>query len=164
MDVSPTSFDAAKVLEELAETMRPLAAQNGNTIRVQAESEALRAKTDAQKLRQSVLNLLSNACKFTRDGEIEVTCGRRMLNRVPQLVITVRDTGIGMSAAELKVALEPFRRVDRPDVLEQPGTGLGLPLAKALTEANYAAFKIESEPRAGTAIEIAFPKARLAGR
>ena len=140
--------------------MEPAAKSAGILMSEQIDLTLPAVVADERSLEQIVLNLLSNAIKFTKRG------GKVVVSALPTpeggVTIAVRDTGIGMSPADLKVALEPFRRVNRPDVLEQPGTGLGLPLAKALTEANHADFRIESEPREGTSIEIAFPAARVA--
>ena len=77
-----------------------------------------------------------------------------------ELILRVKDTGIGMNESEIKDALEPFRRVTT-DGREVPGTGLGLPLTKALTEANRAVFSITSEKRKGTLVEITFPMTRV---
>ena len=75
-------------------------------------------------------------------------------------MLRVKDTGIGMNEEELKDALEPFRRVTS-DTRNVEGTGLGLPLTRALTEANRAAFAISSEPGKGTVVEITYPTTRV---
>ena len=74
-------------------------------------------------------------------------------------MIRVRDTGIGMSDAEIDVALEPFRQLATSR--NQSGTGLGLPLTKALVEANRASFTIKSKKTEGTLVEVAFPPTRV---
>jgi signal transduction histidine kinase len=74
--------------------------------------------------------------------------------------LRVKDTGIGMNPEQLRDALEPFRRVST-EGRDVPGTGLGLPLTKALAEANRAKIDIVSEPRKGTLIEITFPTTRV---
>ena len=79
---------------------------------------------------------------------------------VGELKLRVKDTGLGMSEEEIKDALEPFRRVTT-EGREAPGTGLGLPLTKALAEANRTTFTISSEPRKGTLVEITFPTTRV---
>ena len=152
--------DIGRVVAQSVQLMEPAAKSSGLLLDLQIGFDLPPVVADERSLEQIVLNLLSNAIKFTKRG------GRVVASVLPTrdggVTIAVRDTGIGMSPADLKVALEPFRRVNRPDVLEQPGTGLGLPLAKALTEANHADFRIASEPREGTSIEIAFPRARVA--
>jgi len=73
----------------------------------------------------------------------------------------VRDTGIGMSEQELATALEPFRQLATSTRWGSGGTGLGLPLTKALAQANRASFHIKSTPHAGTLVEVTFPAARV---
>jgi PAS domain S-box-containing protein len=114
---------------------------------------------DARSVRQIVLNLLSNAIKFTGAGaQIIVSTA---VTDAQEVVLRVRDTGEGMSDQELKAALEPFRQLATASRWGSSGTGLGLPITKALTEANQATFKISSALHDGTMVEIAFPAARV---
>jgi PAS domain S-box-containing protein len=152
--------DVGRVVTQALHLMEPAAKSAGVLLTEQIAYALPPVFADERSLEQIALNLLSNAIKFTKRGGKVVASVLATIEG--GITVSVRDTGIGMSPADLKVALEPFRRVNRPDVLEQPGTGLGLPLAKALTEANHAQFRIESEPRAGTLIEIAFPPSRVA--
>jgi signal transduction histidine kinase len=110
---------------------------------------------DARSLRQIVLNLLSNSIKFTTaGGQVIVSTAR---SDAGEVVLRVRDTGIGMSEEELATALEPFRQVATATRAAAVGTGLGLPLTKALAEANRAHFRINSAPNEGTLVEVSFP-------
>jgi PAS domain S-box-containing protein len=114
---------------------------------------------DARSVRQIVLNLLSNAIKFTGAGaQIIVSTA---LTDTQEIVLRVRDTGEGMSDQELKAALEPFRQLATASRWGSSGTGLGLPITKALAEANHARFKISSALHDGTMVEIAFPATRV---
>ena len=112
---------------------------------------------DQRSMRQILLNLLSNAVKFTATGGQIIIAAR--LEDNGELTLKVSDSGPGMSAAEVETALEPFRSQSRDRAAE--GTGLGLPLTKALAEANRARFAILSEPGRGTSIEITFPVTRV---
>jgi PAS domain S-box-containing protein len=114
---------------------------------------------DARSIRQIVLNLLSNSIKFTGAGgqvivSTAVTDGRGVALRV-------RDTGEGMSDQELKAALEPFRQLATASRWGSSGTGLGLPITKALAEANHAVFNISSTVHDGTLVEVSFPASRV---
>jgi PAS domain S-box-containing protein len=112
---------------------------------------------DARSVRQIVLNLLSNSIKFTgAGGQVIVSTAVTERN---EAVLRVRDTGIGMSEKEIETALEPFRQIETSARGGSGGTGLGLPLTKALAEANRAAFAIRSNVNSGTLVEIAFPAA-----
>jgi signal transduction histidine kinase len=101
---------------------------------------------------------LSNAIKFTDPGGQVIVSAQT--SQSGELKLRVKDTGIGMTAPELKEAMEPFRRVTT-DGRDRQGTGLGLPLTKALAEANRTSFAISSEPRKGTLVEITFPVTRV---
>ncbi len=112
---------------------------------------------DERSLRQIVLNLLSNAVKFTdAGGQVIVSTA---LGDQGEAILRVRDTGIGMDDDEIALALEPFRRV--PTTRKAGGTGLGLPLTKALVEANRAALTITSVKKEGTLVEVTFPPQRV---
>ncbi len=112
---------------------------------------------DARSLRQIVLNLLSNSIKFTgAGGQVILSAAHTDDGAV---VLRVRDTGVGMSEKDLLTALEPFRQVATSP--HSGGTGLGLPLTKALAEANRARFQIKSAPKEGTLVEITFPADRV---
>jgi signal transduction histidine kinase len=112
---------------------------------------------DARSVRQIVLNLLTNSIKFTgAGGQVIVSTA---LKDDGEVALRVRDTGIGMSENDIATALEPFRQVAtsaRPG-----GTGLGLPLTKALAEANQASFRIKSAPKEGTLVEVAFAASQV---
>ena len=134
VDVAPSSFDPAEMLEDLIETVRPMAEQNGNAIRVVGVSPPGNAHSDALKIRQCVLNLLSNACKFTRNGNVEIALDRKPYNGVEQLFITVRDTGIGMSNEHLSRLFQPFVQADPSITQQYGGTGLGLTITRRLAQ------------------------------
>jgi PAS domain S-box-containing protein len=114
---------------------------------------------DERSLRQIVLNLIANSIKFTGPG------GQVIVSTVftdsREGVLRVRDTGSGMSEKDIAAALEPFRQVATSGSWGSGGTGFGLPLTKALAEANRANFSIKSAPNAGTLVEIAFPPSRI---
>ena len=114
---------------------------------------------DARSVRQILLNLLSNSIKFTgAGGQVIVSTA---LDDAGDVVLRVRDTGIGMSEKEIETALEPFRQIETSARGGSGGTGLGLPLTKALAEANRASFAIKSAPNSGTLVEITFPANRV---
>ncbi|WP_420101146.1 ATP-binding protein [Bosea sp. (in: a-proteobacteria)] len=112
---------------------------------------------DERSIRQIAINLLSNAVKFTdAGGQVIISTA---LGDQGEAILRVRDTGIGMDDDELKLALEPFRQV--PTTRRSGGTGLGLPLTKALVEANRAAMAITSVKKEGTLVEVTFPPQRV---
>ena len=110
---------------------------------------------DETKIKQILLNILSNAIKFTpRGGSVTVQSSR---TEEGAFVISATDTGIGIAADALPLVLEPFRRLEPAHRRRYPGTGLGLPLAKALVELHGGTLSIESTPDEGTTVTISLP-------
>ncbi|HYC24939.1 MAG TPA: histidine kinase dimerization/phospho-acceptor domain-containing protein, partial [Roseiarcus sp.] len=153
IDLTLAPLDANLIIQECVALMQPQAASERIIMRLSLAETLPRVVADERSLRQIMLNLMSNAVKFNEPGgQVIVSTA---MNDSGQAVIRVRDTGVGMSESEIATALEPFGQVastQRPG-----GTGLGLPLTKALTEANRAAFSIKSRKEQGTLIELAFP-------
>ncbi|MCF8479751.1 MAG: two-component sensor histidine kinase [Rhodospirillum sp.] len=114
---------------------------------------------DERALRQIVLNLLSNAVKFTpHGGRVSLSVAR---NNDGGLTLTVEDTGIGIPQEHLDLVLRPFHQVDASDTRRHDGTGLGLPLAKALVEKHGGALRLESQLGLGTRVIVGFPARRV---
>ena len=113
---------------------------------------------DRRAIRQILLNLLSNAIKFSPNGCVTVA-----VREAPGSAITlvVRDTGIGMSEAEIQIALSPFGQVANEHTRTHDGSGLGLPLVKSMAALHGAEFAIESQPDFGTTVTIVFPASRV---
>jgi signal transduction histidine kinase len=123
------------------------------------ESRLPSVVADTRSVKQIVLNLLSNAIRFTQSGgQVVVSTNYTAAGSV---ILRIRDTGIGMSSREIETALKPFQQISTRDREHSDGTGLGLPLTRALVHANRAEFEIASEPGRGTSIEITFPPARV---
>jgi PAS domain S-box-containing protein len=154
-------FTAVSLIDTADHAMRILqaeAARQHIVIRKSIGASLPRVVADVRALRQVVLNLLSNAIKYTDAGGQVFLSAQADENG--DVLLRVRDTGIGMTEHQLQDALQPFSRVDTPD-RDRQGTGLGLPLTKALVEANRAAFAMTSEPGKGTLAEIRFPATRV---
>jgi signal transduction histidine kinase len=122
------------------------------SLEVQPWPEPLRVNADSTKLRQVFLNLLSNAIKFTEpEGAISIAVESVDAERV---AVNIGDTGIGMAPEEIPIALAPFEQVDNKLARRYQGTGLGLPLAKALVELQGGDLAISSEPGKGTLVRV----------
>src|SRR3546814_7273307 len=106
-----------------------------------------------------LLNLLSNAIKFTPDGGGVMVEAR--LERAGDLSLIVRDSGIGMSADDIVVVLQPFGQVESAHTRSHDGTGLGLPITKSLAEMHGGSMTVESEVGKGSVITVRFPAARV---
>jgi len=154
----PDGMYAARLGPQRAVRMNPFgtmaAARNAYTLTLPAVT------ADARSVRQILFNLLSNSIKFTGvGGQVIVSTAR---SDDGEVVLRVRDTGVGMSEQDIAVAMEPFRQLATSARWGSGGTGLGLPLTKALAEANRASFKIRSAVNTGTLVEVAFPGSRMA--
>lgn len=113
-------------------------------------------RADPVKLRQVILNILGNAIKFTpEDGDISVLCA--LDDDQEHIIIMIRDSGVGIPDELIPTALEPFRQVETGLNRQFEGTGLGLPIAKALCEAHGGSLKIESAVEKGTEVMITLP-------
>ena len=157
MDFEFASIDANRIVSECVSIMQPQASQERVAIRLSLSPALPNLLADERSLRQIVLNLLSNAVKFNQPGGHVIVA--TALADAGSAVIRIRDTGAGMSEADIGTAFEPFRRLatTRPS----SGTGLGLPLTKALVEANHASLTIKSKEHEGTLVEVVFPPARI---
>ncbi|MBT5195123.1 MAG: PAS domain S-box protein [Rhodospirillaceae bacterium] len=114
---------------------------------------------DDRKLKQVILNLLSNAVKFTpKGGKVEVTAG---LQDNGQMELTVRDTGQGMTEAEIELSLQPFGQASDAMTRDHEGTGLGLPLSRSLCELHGGDLQIESTKGVGTTVKVHLPDFRI---
>jgi signal transduction histidine kinase len=114
---------------------------------------------DETRLQQIILNLLSNGVKFTPPGgKVTLTAS---LQADGGVLVEVRDSGIGMSAEDIAVAMEPFRQIDSSLSRRYEGTGLGLPLARTLTELHGGALTLQSQPSVGTSVAITLPASRV---
>ena len=158
LELAFESVDANSVIRECVSLMQPQAARERVIMRVSLYDRLPRVMVDERSLKQIMLNLMSNAVKFNEPGgQVIVSTA---IDAAGQAVIRVRDTGVGMNESEVGVALTPFSQVAKGGA--KGGAGLGLPLTKALVEANKAEFSIKSRREQGTLVEIAFPNIQAA--
>ena len=155
-------YEAVSLNDTLAESvamMQPQANRDRVIIRSSLASKLPEVVADLRSVRQIALNLLSNAIRYTQaGGQVIVSTSYEPSGDV---VMRVRDTGIGMTLSEIDQALKPFKQINALKRGRHDGTGLGLPLTKAMVEANRARFSISSTPGDGTMVEITFPSTRV---
>ncbi|RWA76317.1 MAG: PAS domain S-box protein [Mesorhizobium sp.] len=156
------AYEAVSLNDTLAETvalMQPQANRERVIIRSSFASRLPEVVADLRSVRQIALNILSNAIRYTQaGGQVIVSTAYEASGDV---VMRVRDTGIGMTPAEIEQALKPFKQINALKRGRGDGTGLGLPLTKAMVEANRARFTITSTPGEGTLVEVGFPSTRV---
>jgi PAS domain S-box-containing protein len=157
LELTFVSVNLNDLLQQCVAIMQQQANRERVIIRTSLPPNLPQIVADARSVRQIALNLLSNSIKFTgAGGQVIVSAA---LNDDHEIVLRVRDTGPGMSEKELQTALEPFRQLATSS--RAGGTGLGLPISKALAEANHARFRITSQVSDGTLVEVAFPATRV---
>ena len=146
-------------INEALSIMQQIANENRVVTRSSLPSDVPNVVADQRSIRQILLNVLSNSIRFTpAGGQIVVSTS---LEANGHVLLRIRDNGIGMSRAELERAMQPFGQVGQETVQRGEGTGLGLPLTRAMTEANRAMFDIISSPGDGTLVTINFPPQRV---
>jgi signal transduction histidine kinase/PAS domain-containing protein len=159
LDLSFGNVGVNDLTQQCVGIMQPQANRARIIIRTSLTPALPQVVADERSLRQIVLNLLANSIKFTGPGgQVIVSTA---ISDSSEVVLRVRDTGVGMSEKDIEAALEPFRQVATSGSWGSGGTGLALPLTKALAEANRANFHIKSARNAGTLVEIAFPPSRV---
>ncbi|HVY87085.1 MAG TPA: ATP-binding protein [Caulobacterales bacterium] len=157
MEVSANGFDPHELVSELVDTVRPIAEKNDNHLIWKSEPLDGLCASDAMKIRQCVLNLLSNACKFTKHGEVEITLQQRHEHGLDQLYFTVRDTGIGMSSEQLARLFQPFVQADPTITQQYGGTGLGLTITRRLAQLLCGDVSVESRSGEGSTFTLRIP-------
>jgi signal transduction histidine kinase/DNA-binding response OmpR family regulator len=153
MAVYPERFDIKEFLEQLIATLKPMAQRNHDALVLVVEGELGVAYTDHTKLRQVLLNLLSNALKFTENGAVTLRAGRD----AGVLRFRVEDTGIGMDEATLKRIFKPFVQADASTTRKYGGTGLGLSLTHKLLTLLGGDVSVTSEVGVGSRFEVTLP-------
>lgn len=156
------SYEAVSLNDTLSQVvamMQPQANSERVIIRSSLASRLPEVVADSRSVRQIAINLLSNAVRYTpAGGQVIVSTA---YEKDGSVALRVRDTGVGMSSAEIDEALKPFRQINTLRRKRGDGTGLGLPLTRAMVEANRAQFSISSTPGEGTLVEVIFPPTRV---
>ncbi|MCR6630816.1 MAG: PAS domain S-box protein [Magnetospirillum sp.] len=157
-DLVDALVDVSAVIRSSMRMMSRRATANGIALVEDIPEDLPYLRADERRVRQIVLNLVSNAVKFTEEGgSVTVTAGCE-----PEgLVLTVTDTGIGMTPDELERVMHPFVQADTRLSRKYEGTGLGLPLTKALVVAHGGTIRLSSEPEKGTSVQVVFPPERV---
>ncbi len=155
LDLQSTTFVLAELLDECARMMRSLAERRDVIFQVTLPPTPQLLTADRRRVKQMVVNLLSNAMKFTAGGGKVVLDVQKLADG--SVAISITDTGIGMDVDQVQVALEPFGRVRGAGGADPTGTGLGLPIVRNLIEAHGGRLLLHSEPGKGTVARLIFP-------
>jgi two-component system cell cycle sensor histidine kinase PleC len=149
-----------EIIESVVMGLRPAAREAGVELGLELPSETIMVRGDADKLQQIFVNLIGNAVKFTSSGGHVRVAAQVAKDR--SVSVDICDNGIGMDADEVQVALAPFGQVDGTRTRWREGTGLGLPIAKALIELHGGTIEIKSEKSKGTEVAVRLPSPEFA--
>ncbi len=157
MQLAPERFSLCDLLAEVESTARPVVEKNSNAFEIEARNDLGTATTDRTKIRQIVLNLLSNAGKFTDHGTIKLSVVRESVKGRDWLRFRVSDTGIGMAAEDQKKLFQDFMQVDPSTTRKYGGTGLGLAISRKFCEMMGGSIAVESESGHGSIFTVSIP-------
>jgi PAS domain S-box-containing protein len=157
VELSIESVDAAPVIDDAVNTIRPLVAQNGNRLEVVCPDSLGAMLADLTRVRQVLFNLLSNACKFTENGVIRLEAQRTQRRGADWVEFRVTDTGIGMSRDQLDRLYRPFMQADASTTRKYGGTGLGLAISREFCHMMGGTLSAESELGKGSAFTLRLP-------
>lgn len=157
MEVVPDLFDVNQLLDEVVATSQTLISKNGNSLNFELAPQLGTAFSDATKIRQILLNLLSNAAKFTENGQIKLTVKRIIDDALDCFEMEVSDTGIGMTPEQMQRICKPFTQAEASTTRRFGGTGLGLTITKHFCEMLGGRLIIRSEPNVGSRFTVLIP-------
>ena len=155
LELNPQAVQLAPLIDEVVGTARQLAQQNKNRLVVEAPDDLGALTVDPMRLRQILLNLLSNACKFTKQGEVKLRASR-VTNGRDWIELAISDTGIGMTAEQQAKLFEEFTQADATTAQRFGGTGLGLSITRKLAEMG-GDVTVASEPGKGSVFTVRLP-------
>jgi len=156
LELSPETVNLAPLLEDVIGTARQLAEQNKNRLVVESPENLGTLTVDPMRLRQILLNLLSNACKFTKQGEVKLRV-KKVVDGRNWIEIAVADTGIGMKPEQQAKLFEEFTQADSSTARQYGGTGLGLAITRKLARMMGGDVTVTSEPGKGSVFTVRLP-------
>ena len=158
MELYIEEFDLKKVIDEIESTIKPLVEKNSNILKIEYNTKAQKMSADVTKIRQILLNLLSNSAKFTKEGTISISVDdSKSQNDVIDFIIS--DTGIGMTKDQVDKVFKPFTQADEKTTRKFGGTGLGLTITKMFAEMMGGDIQISSIEKKGTTFTVTIPLA-----
>jgi two-component system sensor histidine kinase/response regulator len=159
MALSVETFNVRDMFDELFDTVVPIVEERGNALTLRCPDDIGTMTTDQMKTRQILLNLLSNAGKFTRDGTVTVDVRALAVHGVESIEFIVTDTGVGMTGAQTEKIFDAFTQADVTTTRKYGGTGLGLAIVSRFCKLMGGSVAVESEPGAGSRFTVLLPRA-----
>jgi signal transduction histidine kinase len=158
MELALSSFALAPLIDEVAKTIEPLAAKNGNQVAVHCHASIGMMHADQMRLRQALLNLMSNANKFTEKGMVTVAARQEQENGRGWITLSVADTGIGMTPEQMGKLFQEFSQASSTTASKYGGTGLGLAISRRFCQMMEGDITVESKPGRGSTFTIRLPR------
>jgi signal transduction histidine kinase/CheY-like chemotaxis protein len=158
MEIYPESFDLSNLIEEVVTTVRPLAQKKKNKLEIIKQGLPDSMYSDSSRIRQILLNILGNSCKFTDAGEIYLTVSGKMVDGVKWVYFTIGDTGIGIEPDKIPRLFEEFVQADSSTTRKHGGTGLGLTISKRLAMLLGGDIQASSELGKGASFTVSIPE------
>jgi len=157
MEAFAEDVDIDSLIDEVSSTVQPLIEKNGNRFDIRRDSQLGSAHQDLIKIRQSLFNLLSNAAKFTREGNIMLHVQRKQQGGLDWLTFAVSDTGIGIPADKIDHVFEEFSQADESTTRDYGGTGLGLAISRRFCRLLGGDIRVKSQPGKGSTFTMHLP-------
>lgn len=157
MEIFPETFSIRSIVDEVATTVKPMLARNSNTLRLTCPEDIGTMHSDMVKVRQILLNLLSNACKFTEQGTIALEASREKKAAGSTIVFRVTDSGIGMTETQMAKLFEAFTQAEASTTRSYGGTGLGLAITRKFCQMLNGDVTMSSERGKGSAFTVRIP-------
>jgi signal transduction histidine kinase len=157
MDLYLETFDLADMIHDVATTVQPLVKKNANTLVVQCADNLGPMRADLTKVRQALFNLLSNACKFTKQGTVALEITRQAEDGAEWMTFRISDTGIGMPPEQMGRLFQAFSQAEASTARQYGGTGLGLAITKRFCQMMGGDVTVESEVGKGATFTIRLP-------
>jgi signal transduction histidine kinase len=158
MELHLDSFALAPLINDVVKTIEPLAAKNGNQVAVHCDGEIGTMHGDQMRLRQALLNLMSNANKFTERGSITINARHGQENAGDWITLAVADTGIGMTPEQMGKLFQEFSQASSSTASKYGGTGLGLAISRRFCQMMGGDISVESKPGRGSTFTIRLPR------
>jgi signal transduction histidine kinase/DNA-binding response OmpR family regulator len=160
LELHPEEVDLGRLMKEVAQTAEPLAAKNGNRLEIKIGSDLGIIEADSVRIRQVALNLLSNACKFTRNGTVTLRAIREVDSEGSRVTISVQDTGIGLTEDQCAKLFQEFTQADSSTTRKYGGTGLGLAISRRLCRIMGGDIEVHSTVGKGSTFTVTLPAGR----
>jgi len=157
MELHLERFDLKTLAEEILATLQPAAKKNSNTFKLECPEELEPLYADRTKVKQTLMNLVANACKFTEKGTVELAVKREDKEGAPTVIMEVTDTGIGMTPEQVNRLFEAYTQAAPSTTSKYGGTGLGLAISRKFCHLMGGTISVASQPGKGSTFGVTLP-------